>query len=168
MYESNGSSFRGVFESLVPRLTYAARTMQLGSIVCMQPRTTCRHCPSSSAARPCSSPGKRPSSPKSSQSYGGGNHSISPTPAAAHQTERNSFLTRASSAAPTHGTRGAGPTVGPDIEAELGQVIFLPDARPYAPYVQRITVDRCATCPRSGEAQYGPPQLQTGSQLCHG
>ena len=70
------------------------------------------------------------------------------------------------SAAPALPTRDVDATDLPDLGAEVGQVVFLQDATSHAPYAQRITDDRRATCRRRVRPQYSPLQLQTWSQLC--
>ena len=86
-------------------------------------------------------------------------------PCGARRSRADFFQERSSSGAPAHPTRNVDTTFVPDLEAEVGRVIFLQDATAHAPYAQRITDDRRATCRRSSEAQCGPPQLQMGTQL---
>ena len=86
-----------------------------------------------------------------------------------HTETRADFIrSRLSSAAPAHRTRDVDSTFCPDLGAELGQVMLLPDATSHAPHAQPITDNQRATCRWSSEAQCGSTQLQTWSQLCRG
>ena len=87
-----------------------------------------------------------------------------------HRTQRSkregrSVRTLSSSAAPALPKRDVAPTVGPDIGAEVGQVMFLQDARSHAAHVQHMTDDQRATCQRRTEVAFGTLQLQTRTQL---
>ena len=66
--------------------------------------------------------------------------------------EGRSVPTLSSSAATALPTCNACSTFRSDIGAELYKVVLVPHAMPRSPYEQRITVDRRATCRRSGEA----------------
>ena len=67
-----------------------------------------------------------------------------------------------------HRTHNRNSTFVPNLGAELGQVVVLQHVTSHAPRIQHITVNWCATCCRSSEPQFGPPQLQIWSQLIHG
>ena len=86
----------------------------------------------------------------------------------AEEKRAETLRSRSSRHRARHPTRDVAGTYLPDLGAEVGQVMFLPDAMSHAPYVQRIIVDQRATCHRSGKETFGTLVLQTAAQLVRG